>query len=471
MKKFISFDDPAAQFGWDVLAATFVYSANRIPEACADIAQIDRGMRWGYAWDLGPFELWDALGVKETVARMKAEGRAVPDWVLKLADSDHPYFYKKEPGVLKAWGPGQTEHKALASRKRVISLADLKATGKTLEENEHAALVDLGDRVACVEFRTKANTVGEGVQLFIQKAIEQAGGAYDALVIGNQGPHFSAGADIKMMVDLVQAGDFDAIERLLKLAQKTNMAVKYSPIPIVAAPFGRVLGGGLELCLHCARVQADSDVGMGLVELGVGLVPAAGGMKEAVIRTMYNAGAVTWPYKMYRRSFDAISQAKVTSSAWEAFDMGYLRQGDGVSMNKEHLIYAAKQTALALVESGLADPAARQDQGHGPRRGGQLPWPAQQHAAGPLHERPRPLSGRQGRLRAFGRRRGPQHRGRRAVPARPGAPGVPRGLPHAQDHRAHAGHADHGQAPPELGCVLVASHRFSAAHAARGTMI
>jgi 3-hydroxyacyl-CoA dehydrogenase len=356
VKKFISFDDPAARFGWDILATTLIYSANRIPEITSDIAQIDRGMTWGFAWELGPFELWDGLGVKETVERMKAEGRAVPQWVLDLAASDHPYFYKKEPGVLKAWGPGQTEHKALAARKRVVSLADLKATGKTLEENEHAALIDLGDRVACLEFRTKANTVGEGVQLFIQKAIDQAGDAYDALVIGNQGSHFSAGADIKMMVDLVQAGDFATIEQLLKLAQKTNMAVKYAPLPIVAAPFGRVLGGGLELCLHCARVQADSDVGMGLVELGVGLVPSAGGMKEAVIRTMYNANAVTWPYKMYRRAFDAISQAKVTSSAWEALDMGYLRQGDGISMNKEHLIYAAKQTALALLESGYQAP-------------------------------------------------------------------------------------------------------------------
>jgi 3-hydroxyacyl-CoA dehydrogenase len=356
VKKFISFDDPAARFGWDILATTLIYSANRIPEITSDIAQIDRGMRWGFAWELGPFELWDGLGVKETVERMKAEGRAVPEWVLKLAESDYPYFYKKEPGVLKAWGPGQTEHKALAPRARVISLADLKATGKTLEENEHAALIDLGDRVACLEFRTKANTVGEGVQRFIQKAIDQAGDAYDALVVGNQGSHFSAGADIKMMVDLVQAGDFAAIEELLKLAQKTNMAIKYAAIPIVAAPFGRVLGGGLELCLHCARVQADANVGMGLVELGVGLVPAAGGMKEAVIRTMYNAGAVAWPYKMYRRSFDAITQAKVSSSAWDAMDLGYLRQGDCISMNNEHLIHAAKQTALALLEAGYQPP-------------------------------------------------------------------------------------------------------------------
>ena len=356
VKKFISFDDPAARFGWDLLATTLIYCANRIPEITSDIAQIDRGMRWGFAWELGPFELWDGLGVKETVERMKAEGRPVPDWVLKLADSDYPYFYRKEPGVLKAWGPGQTEHKALAPRARVISLADLKATGHTLDENEHAALVDLGDRIACVEFKTKANTVGDGVQLFIQKAIANAGGTYGALVIGNQGSHFSAGADIKMMVDLVQAGDFETIEKLLKLAQKTNMLVKYSPIPIVAAPFGRVLGGGLELCLHCARVQADADVAMGLVELGVGLVPAAGGMKEAVIRTMFNAQAVVWPYKMYKRSFDAIAQAKTSSSAWDAFDMGYLRQGDGISMNKEHLIYAAKQTALALLESGWQTP-------------------------------------------------------------------------------------------------------------------
>jgi 3-hydroxyacyl-CoA dehydrogenase len=358
VRKFISFDDDAAKFGWDLLAATFVYSANRVPEICHDIAAIDRSMRWGYAWDLGPFELWDALGVKETVERMKAEGRAVPEWVTALAASKSPHFYRKDKDGLKVWGPGQKEHKPLAPRARTIVLADLKANGKTLDENEHASLIDLGDRVACVEFHTKANTVGEGVQLFIEKAIQQAGAAYDALVIGNQGPHFSAGADIKMMIDKVAAKDWDGIDYLIRTAQRVSMAIKCAPIPIVAAPFGRVLGGGLEVCLHSHRVQADADVAMGLVETGVGLVPAAGGMKEAVLRTMAPAQGVNWQYKIMRRSFDAITQAKTSASAWEAFDLGYLRQGDGVTMNRESLIYAAKQVALSMVETGWQTPAS-----------------------------------------------------------------------------------------------------------------
>jgi 3-hydroxyacyl-CoA dehydrogenase len=357
VKKFISSDDAAARFGWDLLAATFVYAANRVPEICHDIAAIDRGMRWGFAWDLGPFELWDALGVKETVERMTAEGRAVPEWVTALAASDSPYFYKKEAEGLKVWGPGQTEHRSLAPRARTIALADLKAAGKTLDENEHAGLIDLGDRVACVEFRTKANTVGEGVLLFIEKAIREAGDAYDALVIGNQGPYFSAGADIKLLVDKVAAEDWDGIDYLTRTAQRVSMVIKHAPIPVVAAPFGRVLGGGLELCLHCHRVQADAEVAMGLVETGVGLVPAGGGMKEAVLRTMAPAQGVAWPYFIMQRSFLAITMAKTSSSAWDAFDLGYLRPGDGVTMNRESLVYAAKQTALAMLETGWQTPA------------------------------------------------------------------------------------------------------------------
>ena len=366
-------------------------------------------MRWGYAWDLGPFELWDALGVKETVARMQAEGRAVPEWVAALAATEAPSFYKKDTDGLKAWGPGQKEHKLLPARARTIVLADLKAAGKTLDENEHASLIDLGDRIACIEFHTKANTVGEGVQLFIEKAIQQAGDAYDALVIGNQGSHFSAGADLKMMLDKIQAEDWDGIDQLIRTAQRVSMAMKYSPIPIVAAPFGRVLGGGLEVCLHCHRVQADADVAMGLVETGVGLVPAAGGIKEAVFRTMAPAQGVGWPYKLMKRSFDAIVQAKTSSSAWDAFDLAYLRPGDGVTMNRESLIYAAKHTALAMLEAGWQTPQPAKVQGHGPGRHRQLPRAPRQHAQGRLHIRPRPLSGRQGGLRALRRRGGHQH--------------------------------------------------------------
>ena len=357
VKKFISCDDAAARFGWDLLAATFVYSANRIPEICADISEIDRSMRWGYAWDLGPFELWDALGVEETVERMKAEGRAVAEWVTALAASDSPFFYKKEGDALKVWGPGQTEHKPLPPRARTIVLADLRAAGKTLDECKDASLVDLGDRVACIEFHTKANVVTEDIHLFTEKVLAEAGNAYDALVVGNQGSNFSAGADLSMMVDRIQREDWDAIDATLRNVQRASMAMKYAPIPIVAAPFGRVLGGGVEVCLHCHRVQAHADVAMGLVETGVGLVPSAGGMKEAVLRTMAPAQGVTWQYFIMQRSFNAITMAKTSSSAWEAFDLGYLRPGDGVTMNRESLIYAAKQVALGMLEAGWQTPA------------------------------------------------------------------------------------------------------------------
>ena len=355
VRKFISLDDDAARFGWDLLAATFVYSANRVPEICDDIAQIDRGMRWGYAWDLGPFELWDALGVKETVARMQAEGRNMPEWVLALAASDDPHFYRREGAALAAWGPGKT-FTALPARPRALLLADLKQAGKTLDESPAASLVDLGDHVACLEFRTKANLVTEEVHQFIEKILGGAGDAYDALVIGNQGSHFSGGADIKMMADRIRAGEFDAIEATLRYVQKVSMALKYSPIPVVAAPFGRVLGGGLEICLHCDRIQADADVNMGLVEAGVGLVPSAGGIKESLIRAMDVLRGVAWPFPNLMTTFEALAQAKITGSAWEAFDWNYMRRGDGVTMNRESVIYAAKRTALGMLEAGYQPP-------------------------------------------------------------------------------------------------------------------
>jgi 3-hydroxyacyl-CoA dehydrogenase len=355
VRKFISFDDAAARFGWDLLAATFVYSANRVPEICDNIAEIDRGMRWGYAWDLGPFELWDALGVKETVARMQAEGRIVPEWVVALAASDSPKFYKRDGDALAAWGPEQT-HRPLAARPRTLVLADLKRAGKTLDESPVASLIDLGDRVACLEYHTRANVVTEEIHQFTEKILAAAGTDFDALVIGNQGSHFSGGADLKMMADRIQAEDWAAIDATLRYVQKVSMAVKYAPIPVVAAPFGRVLGGGLEICLHCDRVQADTDVNMGLVETSVGLIPSAGGIKESLLRAMELAKGVVWPFPNLMPTFEALAQAKTSGSAWEAFDMNYLRRGDGVTMNRQSVIFAAKQTALGMLGAGYQPP-------------------------------------------------------------------------------------------------------------------
>jgi 3-hydroxyacyl-CoA dehydrogenase len=352
----IAADDPAGRFAWEIVAGTLLYSANRIPEICDDITAIDDAMRWGYAWDLGPFQLWDALGVPETVGRMKAEGRAIPEWIAQLAASEEPSFYVEHDGQTAIWGPGQTGHEALAPKPRTIKLSSLKATGRTITENEHASLIDLGDRVACVEFHTKANVVSEPVLEFIEEAIERAGAEYDALVIGNEGGHFSGGADLKMMVGKIEAEDWDGIDATLRAAQRASMAIKYSPVPVVAAPFGRVLGGGLEVCLHCARVQAHTDVSMGLVETSVGLVPAAGGMKEALLRAMaaHSGEAILFP--VLRKPWEAITMAMTSRSALDAAEMGYLRGGDGITMNRESVIYAAKQVARALADAGWQPP-------------------------------------------------------------------------------------------------------------------
>ncbi|MBI5439772.1 MAG: 3-hydroxyacyl-CoA dehydrogenase/enoyl-CoA hydratase family protein [Deltaproteobacteria bacterium] len=343
-------DDPAGRFAWDLTASTLLYAANRVPEIADDLPSVDRAMRWGYAWELGPFELWDAIGVRESVERMVGEGRKVPGWVKALAASDCPTFYKNEDRAAGAWDVGKASHVPVAKDPRVMRLAELKRAGRTLRENDQASLIDLGEGVACIEFRTKANVVDEGVLALVEDAVANAGSAYRALVLGNQGAFFSAGANLAAMADKIVRQDWEAIDRTIRTAQRAMMALKRSPIPVVAAPFGKVLGGGLEVCLHCHRVQASHETNMGLVELGVGLLPAAGGTKELLLRR--TARAEGFPLGAAQRAFEVISQAKVSGSAWEAFDLGYLREGDGVTMNREHLIYAAKRTALGMLESG-----------------------------------------------------------------------------------------------------------------------
>ncbi|MBI5442530.1 MAG: 3-hydroxyacyl-CoA dehydrogenase/enoyl-CoA hydratase family protein [Deltaproteobacteria bacterium] len=342
-------DDAAGRFAWDVTAATLLYAAHRVPEISDQLVEIDRAMRWGYAWEIGPFEIWDALGVRESVERMTAEGRSVPEWVQALASSESPSFYQREALETRAWDPGQKRHVPVAADPRAIVLADRKKAGRTLRENDQAGLIDLGDGVACVEFRTKANVVDEGVLELLQEAVAGAG-RYDALVIGNQGPLFSAGANLAAMADKILREDWEAIDRTIRTAQGAMMALKQSPIPVVAAAFGKVLGGGLEVCLHCHRVQAGHETNMGLVEVGVGLIPAAGGIKESLLRAMALAGGS--PLSAVQKAFEAVAQARVTGSAWEAFDLRYLRPGDGVTLNREHLLYAAKRAAVALVETG-----------------------------------------------------------------------------------------------------------------------
>ncbi|PLX40670.1 MAG: 3-hydroxyacyl-CoA dehydrogenase [Deltaproteobacteria bacterium] len=343
----------AGKFSWDVIAETLLYAARRIPAVSADVVSIDRALRWGFGWEVGPFEIWDGIGVKKSVEKMLADGRDVPEGVKALAASENPTFYIKNGLDTQVWNMVEQKHEELPARKNVTILSDLKAAGRVLYSNAEASIIDLGDRVACLEFHSKMNAIGGGIMTAIQKATSDNGLNYDALVVGNQGENFSVGANLMLILFVALEGELDAINAMVAAFQNGTMSLKYSPVPVVAAPFGRVLGGGAEVCLHSHRVQASLESYMGLVEVGVGLVPGGGGTKEFALRTMAGyPGSGADPFPFIRNAFETIAMAKVSFSAHEAQGLGFLRPGDRISMNAEHLIDDAKRSAIDLLESG-----------------------------------------------------------------------------------------------------------------------
>jgi 3-hydroxyacyl-CoA dehydrogenase len=332
----VNSDDRAGRFLWKVFSDLFVYSAERIPEIADRIVEIDRAMRWGYAHKLGPFELWDALGFEDVVRRLEKEGRGVPDGIrgAKSAYKGTAYF-----------DFATKEYHALEPRPGIVLLKECQV----VRANPGASLVDLGDGVLCVEFHSKMNTIGEDNIAMIHAGLEELDRNFEAMVIGNQGDHFSVGANLMMVLLAAQEGDWDELDLAVRRFQQVNMALKHAPKPVVAAPFGQTLGGGCEIVLHAARVQASAELYMGLVEAGVGLIPAGGGCKELLARL-----------KDPRRVFELIGYAKVSTSAEEARALGLLDEADAVSMNPERLIGDAKSLALSLV-NGYVPAAPRTD--------------------------------------------------------------------------------------------------------------
>jgi 3-hydroxyacyl-CoA dehydrogenase len=346
-------DDPAGRFLWRLFRDLFVYSAQVAIEIADRVVEIDRAMRWGFAFKLGPFEMWDALGVEASVKRMRAEGVDPPASVERMLASGARSFYEAadragEPGTryfdLAAGGWSELE-----PRPGVLVLDQIRRARGVVRQNAGAALVDLGDGVLCLEFRGKMNTLGDDTVLMTNAAIEEAARGFQALVIANQGENFSAGANLMLLLLNAQEGEWDEIDAAVRRFQAANMALKYAPVPVVAAPFAMTLGGGCEMALHATRVQASAETYMGLVEAGVGLIPAGGGCKELLAR-LGDA----------RTAFELIGYAKVSASAAHARELGLLRTCDGVSMNPERLVGDAKAAALALVPS-YAPGAPRDD--------------------------------------------------------------------------------------------------------------
>lgn len=336
LRALIAARDRAGDFLWKVFRDVLLYSAERIPEISDRIVEVDQAMRWGYAHTFGPFELWDALGFEETALRMESNGFALPENVRRIRETGASAFYKTH-GTPHYFDFTQNSYQPLKPRPGITVLATRKDSGKVVKTNPGASLIDLGDGVLCLEFHSKLNTLGEDSFAMIHAAAGETEKNWEALVIGNQGGDFCTGANLVLVLLAAQDGKWDELSAAVARFQQGLMRLKYLSRPVVAAPFARTLGGGTEIVLHAAAVQASAELYIGLVEVGAGVVPAGGGCKEAILR-----------WKDPRRAFETIGFAKVSGSAADARQLGYLNSGDRVSMNAERLIEDAKQLALSL---------------------------------------------------------------------------------------------------------------------------
>jgi 3-hydroxyacyl-CoA dehydrogenase len=344
LKTLLEGTDQAAQFAWRSLRDTLIYTAKRIPDIADDIVNIDNAMKWGYNWELGPFEILDVIGVASFVARAEADGVSVPDYLKEV-----PCFYKSEAGKRYYYDLAGREFREIACPATSVSLTLLKGAGAQVEHNSAASVLDLGDGVFCLEFHSKMNTMGAETLAMIHKAIQRAERDGVALVIANEGPMFSAGANLMLLAMAIAEGAYDEIALLVRSFQKAMMAIKYSKIPVVAAPHNLVMGGGCETCLHADAINPHAETYMGLVEIGVGLLPAGGGTKEMALRAIAlaeeNNTDVT-PFLV--KNYQNIAMAKMSSSASELYGMGYLRQGDAITLDIGQRIHDAKQRARAM---------------------------------------------------------------------------------------------------------------------------
>jgi 3-hydroxyacyl-CoA dehydrogenase len=363
IKTLVASPDRGGQFAWKILKKTLLYSAEKIPEVSDDIVNIDRAMKWGYNWELGPFEIWDAIGLKSSLKRMEKEGEKIPPFVDKLLGKGYASFYEKKDGRTFYFDLGAGQHQAIEEKPEIILLPSLKDRNKTVLSNAGASLIDLGDGVACLEFHSKMNTIGADTIQMMRDALKEVEEKFDGLVIGNQADNFSAGANLMLMLFEIQDENWDDIEFSVKAFQDTLMAIKYFGKPVVAAPFGLTLAGGCEVCLASSKVQAAAETYMGLVEVGVGLIPAGGGTKEMLLRCTEGipSGVDADLLPFVRQAFETVAMAKVATSAKEAQKLGHMRSTDKITINRDHLIHDAKRTVLDLVRERYRPPRPKKN--------------------------------------------------------------------------------------------------------------
>jgi 3-hydroxyacyl-CoA dehydrogenase len=357
--------DKAQQFLWGSLSEACLYAARRVPEISDHVVDVDRAMRWGFGWELGPFELMDAIGVKAFAAGVQKEGRTLPPVVEKLLASGRKRFYESEKGTTTVFDIGSGAVEKVEEPKGILILKSLKDAGREAERNSGASLIDLGDGVVCCEFHSKMNAIGSDLIAMIHKGLKRLDADFDAMVIANQAVNFSVVAAPLRVLVAAQEQEWDELHLAVKQFQNANLAIKYAAKPVVVAPQGMTLGGGCEVGLHGARIQAAAESYMGLVEAGVGLIPGGGGSKEMLIRANeHAAGREDLDlFHALKPVFEALAMAKVGTSAEECRDLGFLRRDDGVSMNRDRLVADAKEAALSLVRNGYNPPAANWQEG------------------------------------------------------------------------------------------------------------
>lgn len=363
VKQLVWGKDNVGEFLWKTSARISAYAANRIPEIANTIVEIDNAIKWGFGWEIGVFEAWDAIGVAESVERMKAEGMKVPENVQKMLDSGATSFYKYENGTKSFYDLVNGGYKEIPDKQGVIVLKSVKDRIGVIKKNSGASLIDIGDGVACLEFHSKMNSIGSDTMSMMKFAVDEVEKNHVGLVIGNQGGNFSAGANIMMLLLAAQEEEWDDINLMIHTFQQANMRLRYSSKPVVAAPYGLSLGGGCEIPLHCDKVRAAGETYMGLVEVGVGLLPGGGGTKEMAVRSMDLARKTpdADPLVFLKKTFEIIGMGKVATSAQEARSFGFLRDSDAISMNGDRVIADAKQEVLNLAAAGYTQPVQRTD--------------------------------------------------------------------------------------------------------------
>jgi 3-hydroxyacyl-CoA dehydrogenase len=361
MKVLVQGKDKAGEFYRASFAGLFAYVSNRIPEISDHIYKIDQAMNAGFGWELGPFETWDAIGVKESLAMMEAAGFKAAPWVHEMITAGFSSFYKTENGKKLCFDIPSRSYKVIPGTEHFIPLDAVRPTS-TVWKNSGTTLTDIGDGILNLEFHTKMNTIGGEVLSGINKAIEIAEKDFRGLVISNEGQNFSAGANLGMVFMFAIEQEWDELDFAIRAFQNTTSRIRYSSIPVVAAPHNLTLGGGTEICLHADAVVAHAETYMGLVEFGVGVIPGGGGTKEFALRLSDELKEGDVELNDFRNRFLTIGQAKVSTSAREAFELGYLRNGvDRVVISRNRLLTEAKAEALRLADEGYTKPVPRTD--------------------------------------------------------------------------------------------------------------